>query len=1012
MLLLQVNAQNNTYYNRMQHVFGNIDKAKVTTGYLKEFGIRFNTIEDYDGVLDTLNYVDKLQWKNLYSSLYTMRVGTSAQNMTSTNTVFNNLNSQQQNDTINILLAMQHYQYQQYKNNALSNGDVAISNDRIYDVAGRNPYDTKNIFAITPLKKLLQGDTFSFKMPSNLIYSNTGLTISQIQVDFDNGQGYQTLNLDTNINVNYNSGGVKEIKYKITYTNNTIIYSHSKILLNYIPSQNYQARYSGFGTGIIRKTITGNGWNGDSAKGFVTVELAPGHAQITKPLIIVEGFDPNNSYNYYNLIYNFDLFSESTGTLDIKINASGLTLNQAIENEGYDLVFVDYANGTDYIQRNAYMLEKVIKWVNTEKNKNNNPNAEQNVVLGMSMGGLVARYALRHMEIDGDPNTNHDTKLYISHDTPHQGANVPLGLQAMARHLYGEQISLPVFFSLFDVNIVNLNDVVDGLEDGYNLLESPAAQQMLYYQLDGVGTNINHTVNALSTSFYNEYHSMGNPTQGGIKNIVIANGSECGDPLNFAVNSDIINYSSHIELSYFTSNILFTFLNALSLNPLKVVSSILSTDNDIYTVFNVKALPNQEVKQIYNGDIYIKKTILFAITIHEQLMDDKKFYSQSSMLPLDNASGGIYDIDNFAKLPSNLNSSIVQRRFSFIPTFSSLNIGGGNQTIQYADLNKSYSPLSPPLAPKNVPFDNFYSNVLSNENHIQFTLNNGNWLLDELKGNIAFKSCASNCSSNLPLKINGANQVCNNSTSNYYVNNINSQATINWSISPNGGFSITTNTDKSVTITPNGNFGGIATLTAEITTDCNTSSYTVTKEVQTGAERPIKYDISGNEINTYNFPTLYWHDIVYGHSPGTLEWEWNIGYGNFSLQAGNTSYARVFSSFPTFGVLEVRKRDACGWSPKTLIVLNLSDGTGGGLRFSAYPNPATSTLNVTEKDKKPKKVKTKNSSSISMFDFRGNLIKKLNSSSGQLNLNGLKKGHYILLIKEDEYTEKHHIIIE
>jgi hypothetical protein len=143
-----------------------------------------------------------------------------------------------------------------------------------------------------------------------------------------------------------------------------------------------------------------------------------------------------------------------------------------------------------------------------------------------------------------------------------------------------------------------------------------------------------------------------------------------------------------------------------------------------------------------------------------------------------------------------------------------------------------------------------------------------------------------------------------------------------------------------------------------------------------------------------------------------LEWEWNIGYGNFSLQAGNTNYANVFSSQPTFGVIEVRRRDACGWSPITLLTVNFSDNSGGGFRFSAYPNPATSTLNVTEKDKKPKKDKTKKNSSISMFDFRGNLIKKLNSSSGQLNLNGLKKGHYILIIKEEEYTEKHHIIIE
>ena len=43
-------AQNNSYANRMKHIFGNIDKTKVTTGYLKEFGIRLNNIEAYNGI--------------------------------------------------------------------------------------------------------------------------------------------------------------------------------------------------------------------------------------------------------------------------------------------------------------------------------------------------------------------------------------------------------------------------------------------------------------------------------------------------------------------------------------------------------------------------------------------------------------------------------------------------------------------------------------------------------------------------------------------------------------------------------------------------------------------------------------------------------------------------------------------------------------------------------------------------------------------------------------------------
>jgi len=45
----------------MQHVFGNIDKIKVSTGYLKEFGIRFNEVETYNGTMITNNLVDKTQ---------------------------------------------------------------------------------------------------------------------------------------------------------------------------------------------------------------------------------------------------------------------------------------------------------------------------------------------------------------------------------------------------------------------------------------------------------------------------------------------------------------------------------------------------------------------------------------------------------------------------------------------------------------------------------------------------------------------------------------------------------------------------------------------------------------------------------------------------------------------------------------------------------------------------------------------------------------------------------------
>lgn len=906
---------------------------------------------------------------------------------------------------------MQHYNYQQYKTNALTNGDVTISNQRIYDVAGRNPYDIKSIFAIAPLKKELQGHTFTFKLPNNLIYTNTGLTISQLQIDFDNGQGYQTVTLNATKSVIYTSGGIKALKYKITYTNNSIMYSHSKIWIDYIPNE--QARFNGSPLLFNRLPITGSNWQGSNATGFVTVELAAGHTQLTKPLIVIEGFDPFNSFNYRSLINGI-----GAGGLRVPVDGNGNTLNDAIENEGYDLVFVDYANSKDFIQRNALMVENVITWVNGLKA--NNPNAGKNVVLGMSMGGLVARYALRHMEQN---NKTHDTKLYISHDTPHQGANVPLGIQAMARHLYGEEIRIPLLLTFFGLEEIPLPNVIGGLDVGYNLLQSPAAQQMLIYQLQGDGTNLAVSNNTLSTAFYNEYHAMGNPTQGGIRNIAIANGSECGGNLPFNENSTLINLDLKIDLPWFVTNILLSFSNLFDLDPIGVVSSFLSTDTDFKAVFRVKSLPNQQTKEVYHGDIFISKVILSVITIHEQLIDDLTFNSQSTMLPLDNASGGIYDIENVSgELPAILNNVVVQRKFNFIPTFSSLNIGGGNATIQYADLNKTYSPIAPPLVPKNVPFENFYSNVLSNETHTQFTLENGNWLIEELDADNAkgFYSCASDCVNNLPLTIIGDDQVCTNNSANYSINNIASEAIIDWSISPAGGFTLTENSNNNITITPNGNFGGIATLTAQITTSCN-DTFTIIKEIQTGAERPIKYDRNGDQIGSFNFCTLYWENISFNTPPGTLEWEWRIGYGNFSLQAGNTNYANVFSTQATFGVLEVRKRDACGWSPYTFLVLNFSDCTGEGLRYSAFPNPANSEITVFENSQNTFS-KTQNNTlntkenitktSANLYDLQGNLVKKISPATGKMNVSNLKKGQYLLVIFYDDKKETHKIIIQ
>lgn len=1046
--LNNLQAQNTAYANRMQHVFGNINTSKVTTGYLKEFGVRFANIEACNGNLSANNFVTKSEWYALYSSLYSMRVGQVAINMDSPHNV-NIQTKTLQNNTDNILIAAQHYNYQQYKTNARTNGDVIISNDRIFDVNGRNPYDNKTLFATTTLKQYIQGNSFVFKLPSDLIFSNINNTITQIQIDFDDRQGYQMVRQNEQKSVTYTSGGEKIIKVKFQYANENIVESHSKIWVDYIsPQQNTQTRYNGVGflnqNGALwfNRPITGNPWNGNSATGRVTIELAPGHTQLTKPLIVIEGFDPEDSFNYFSLIN-----TDGPGGLFVNISNTGNfnSLNQAIEDQDYDLVFVDFVNSTDFIQRNAYMVEEVIRQVNQMKVGN-----EKNVVLGMSMGGLVGRYALRHMEIEGE---NHDTKLYISHDTPHQGANVPLAAQAMVRHLVGEEISLPVFLSLFNINILDLSDAIPDLQEGLDLLQSPAAKQMLIYQLQGTGDNLSINTNSLHSSFLNEYKSMGYPQQNNIRNIAIASGSECGNPLGFNPYDHILNANINVDISAF--NGILAVLNFISLNPLKFISSLLSTDTDLRADFSVRALPSLQSKQIYRGRIFIKKTILWVISVHEHLIDQETLNSSSNMLALDNANGGIYDIENFASLPNELNSYVFQRRFNFIPTFSSLDVGSGNTTINPSDLHKQYNPQLPPPAPKDIPFDNFFTNPRISEGHIQFTLNNGNWLLSELSDNPQIESCAFVCSGS---EITGTNVFCNSA-----VYSAPQGATFyNWQIIQGGHLvSMTGNGTRQITLNRSNSASGFVRI--RITYGDNNfgrcGNATLEKEVWVGT-------LNFNSISNIN-PNLYPHLSPIAHDPinncqtigfevkfwpltqNVLEYQWEKVTQDVAWQRDyepNDASNRAII-FPTCNkdfVFKVRARNACGWSQWFELTYAMNTCNNAcpppfsgiiGNNFILTPNPVTNgMLNVSIKPNAPwfpslEVIPNPNEIGISPIDGGGGMNRPIRVNitvanqmgvivlnfpntlmPANLNLSSLPSGTYLVIFEYLGQIESHTII--
>lgn len=91
-----------------------------------------------------------------------------------------------------------------------------------------------------------------------------------------------------------------------------------------------------------------------------------------------------------------------------------------------DVVLYMYENPTQSVLFSGDGLSILIQEINRLKG----PAGRPNVVIGLSAGGVVARYALTKME---SQNVSHDTRLYISYDAPHTGANITSDL---IRRLY------------------------------------------------------------------------------------------------------------------------------------------------------------------------------------------------------------------------------------------------------------------------------------------------------------------------------------------------------------------------------------------------------------------------------------------------------------------------------------------------------------------------------------------------------------------------------------------------
>lgn len=648
---IEESGTDKTFSQRMTDLILPLDKSVICTGLLADKAFPFVSLASYDGQTDSL--ITTGQWKQLYRQMYLSSVS-------SINPLFSPEQlkqiSQDMTDQSIIPIALMNLKYNQFKSYAIDSNLIMVSDGKLYDVPGRieSPYSEKRIFAGTILKEKCSIGRITFRFENSLFLTNTSENVVGVEIDFGDGRGCRsyTLNglLNNNVTINYMQIGVKTITIRMTLSDQTILQTKTRIIL--VPASEMEPDE------ILE--IEGLEYQGEKGTGKAYILYGCGNnGRLRKPIIVSDGFDPLNERDFDGL---FELLNKEH------------FVEKAIA-EGYDFVILDYTEGADYIQRNAFVMVSLIDTVNRQLKENGS--SSKLTIIGPSMGGLITRYALNYME--QHPNDyDHNTGLYVSFDSPHLGANIPLGDQ--------------YWLDFFAETIENDSAIINR-----NKLNTPAAKQMLIYHYSATDNNIAKH-HPLRTSLLADPYYYNWPTQ--CRKIAIANGSGVGTNL-FVPHAQMIAYEWDWESSWFGS-----------INLIKG---------------NAWALPAQYdgEKQIFEGKApYFHYGFLYF----ELGIAYRDIYIDGSQ-PYDGAPGGTFDVNDQIARANTGGYGDIQTNYPkicFIPVISSLALNTNDVNCRVREI-----PGYPYPSSYYTPFDAIYAPE-ENQPHVEVDTANIKWILKEL----------------------------------------------------------------------------------------------------------------------------------------------------------------------------------------------------------------------------------------------------------------------------------------
>lgn len=809
-------AQVDPLRSELDDIFSSINKTSISTNYLEEYAIPLIPLDVFNGNLTDSNKVNIDAWRMAYATLYSSRIN--GVNSIPSLLTINSTLGEDDSTGADIQVPIFYGTYNFIRADAITANLLTISGNRFYDVPGRpvSPYSERQLFIASPTRNFTTNGQISLVFKSSLYYTNSGKSISSIMVDFDNGAGYMPITWDIPISAVYLSDGVKRLKIKLIFSDATQVECYSVMEVagtgaathRYDLPHDYWQRFQDFST-----------YGGGDI--YVRYSRRGTERTMTKPLIVLEGFDISTIAGVLQENYSFDDFLSA---IDEPLGA--YDFNNALDDVGgYDLVFVDYGNGAQDIKKNALLLRTVINWVNAQKAAAGS--VEQNVVMGISMGGLVARYCLADMTKSG---LNPQTRLLITHDSPHRGANLPVGLQFLVKGIANMPVGIP------GLALKNLSRPLDA---AVRVLDAPASNQMLI-------TKGNFSYNALGTPSYSfdantflesEYRPMitflPSHIQPTYQVRATSLGSECGTPAA-APGAQIVSIAGNFYKDFVPWIVRRGSKIEISANTLPAYG----------TSGRVMALKQTWTYRILG--------IPINITRH-----NVNVYSPNNMLPWDIAPGGIQtpatqvgnlpsvDFDMGLILNLSLNNTLGTN-FCFVPTVSALDVEDINAVTLMGRYNGGATPGNLTRVAGFVTNNTVdpITNIILNGAHPAFTGRNARWIFNQMENiNEPLLNCNTGC-----LSTQGAIEgtflsgACSGATATFSIKGFPAGSTYTWL--SDGGVSVTTGQGTSqITGTRIGS--SASTLTLQVTTPCGT--YTFTKNIAAIPTGPL-----GGTIIYYN----------------------------------------------------------------------------------------------------------------------------------------------------------------